>query len=94
MNLEHFARLFRLQYQPQPRELPPQPYFPNGIGYGAHRVPLSELPPMGGLPENMGALGEFYRHIRIGELSESYGFLPLLGGVLVWLEYEALADAP
>ena len=94
MNLEHFARLFRLQYQPQPRELPPQPYFPNGIGYVAHRVPRSELPPMGGLPENMGALGEFYRHIRIGELSESYGFLPLLGGVLVWLEYEALADAP
>ena len=54
MNLEHFARLFRLQYQPQPRELPPQPYFPNGIGYGAHRVPHSELPPMGGLPDNMG----------------------------------------
>ncbi|WP_369588618.1 hypothetical protein [Kingella oralis] len=42
----------------------------------------------------MGSLGEFYRHIRIGELSESYGFLPLLGGVLVWLECEALADAP
>ena len=57
-------------------------------------MPHSELPAMGGLPENMGALGEFYRHIRIGELSESYGFLSLLGGVLVWLEYEALADAP
>ncbi|EGF10794.1 hypothetical protein HMPREF9123_1465 [Neisseria bacilliformis ATCC BAA-1200] len=97
MNLKHFkhfARLFRLQYQPQPRTLPPQPYFPNGIGYGAHRVPHSELPPMGGLPDNMGALGGFYRHIRIGELNESYGFLPLLDGVLVWLEYEELADAP
>ncbi|WP_315359547.1 hypothetical protein [Neisseria bacilliformis] len=94
MNLEHFARLFRLQYQPQPRELPPQPYFPNGIGYGAHRVPHSELPPMGGLPDNMGALGGFYRHIRIGGLDDSYGFLPLLDGVLVWLEYEELADAP
>lgn len=42
----------------------------------------------------MGALGGFYRHIRIGELNESYGFLPLLDGVLVWLEYEELADAP
>ena len=97
MNLKHFkyfARLFRLQYQPQPRTLPPQPYFPNGIGYGAHRVPHSKLPPMGGLPDNMGALGGFYRHIRIGELNESYGFLPLLDGVLVWLEYEELADAP
>ena len=49
---------------------------------------------MGGLPDNMGALGGFYRHIRIGELNESYGFLPLLDGVLVWLEYEELADAP
>ena len=51
MNLKHFARLFHLQYLPQPRELPPQPYFPNGIGYGSHRVPLSELPPMGGCPK-------------------------------------------
>ena len=94
MDLEKFARVFGLEYLPQPRELLPLPYFPNGIGYGAHRVLHSELPAMGSLPENMGALGEFYRHIRIGELSESYGFLPLLGGVLVWLEYEALADAP
>ena len=94
MNLEHFARLFHLQYLPHPRELPPQPYFPHGIGYGAHRVPHRELPPMGGLPENMGALGGFYRHIRIGELNESYGFLPLLDGLFVWLEYEELADAP
>ena len=94
MDLEKFARVFGLEYLLQPRELLPLPYFPNGIGYGAHRVLHSELPAMGSLPENMGALGEFYRHIRIGELSESYGFLPLLGGVLVWLEYEALADAP
>ena len=94
MNLKRFARLFHLQYLLQPRELPPQPYFPNDIGYGAHRVPRSELPPMGGLPENMGALDGFYRHTRIGELSDSYGFLPLLNGVLVWLEYEELADTP
>ncbi len=53
-----------------------------------------KLPLMGSLPENMGALGEFYRHIRIGELDESSGFLPLLDGLFVWLEYEELADAP
>ena len=94
MNLKHFARLFHLQYLPQPRELLPLPYFSNGIGYGAHRVLHSELPAMGSLPENMDALGGFYRHIRIGRLDESYGFQPLLGGVLVWLECEALADAP
>ena len=32
--------------------------FPQRHRLGAHRVPHSELPPMGGLPENMGALGE------------------------------------
>lgn len=74
MDLEKFARVFGLEYSARPRELPPLPYFPNGIGYGAHRVPLSELPPMGGLPENMDALGGFYRHIRIGRLDESSGF--------------------
>ena len=94
MDLEKFARVFGLEYLPQPRELPPQPYFPNGIGYGAHRVLHSELPAMGSLPENMGALGGFYRHIRIGRLDESSGFLPLLDGLVEWLDYEDLADAP
>lgn len=94
MDLEKFARVFGLEYLPQPRELPPQPYFPNGIGYGAHRVPHSELPAMGSLPENMDALGGFYRHIRIGRLDESSGFLPLLDGLVEWLDYEELADAP
>ena len=94
MDLEKFARVFGLEYSARPRELPPLPYFPNGIGYGAHRVPLSELPPMGGLPENMDALGGFYRHIRIGRLDESSGFLPLLDGLVEWLDYEELSDAP
>ena len=94
MNLKHFARLFHLQYLPQPRELLPLPYFSNGIGYGAHRVLHSELPAMGSLPENMDALGGFYRHIRIGRLDESSGFLPLLDGLVEWLDYEELADAP
>ena len=49
---------------------------------------------MGSLPENMGALGGFYRHIRIGRLDESSGFLPLLDGLVEWLDYEELADAP
>ena len=94
MDLEKFVRVFGLEYLPQPRELLPLPYFPNGICYGAHRVPHSELPAMGSLPENMDALGGFYRHIRIGRLDESSGFLPLLDGLVEWLDYEELADAP
>lgn len=90
MDLQTFADVFGLEYSAQPCELPPLQYFPNGILH----IPQHKLPPMGGLPENLGALGAFYRHIRIGELEESDGFLPLLDGLFVWLEYEDLADAP